>query len=347
MTALEDKKIKKKPVEKAEVKAKKKSAKSTTLASAKSTTKKVVKKTTAKTKAAPKKKAAATKASTPVKAKPKAKAEKTPKKIEPLKKNEDNELETVDPDALMRGDTPMSIVDHLDEFRSRILIILGAIIVLTFVNFYFSEHIVNYINKPFLISGNKLNIFKLTGGFIIRLKVSAGIAILTAMPLIFFHIWRYIVPAIDKKARMFSRMTIISSVLLFYAGIAFIFFLLLPLLINVLLSFIPSEMLSTIGADDYIGFIFLLCLAMGLIFELPIIILVLTRLGIITPAFLISKRKVAIILIWVFAAVITPPDPLSQAMVGIPLMFLYEVSILISRLIVIRRKKQELKKRVN
>lgn len=339
---MEDKKIKKKPVEKAEVtevKAKKKSAKSTT--------KKTIKKTTAKTKAASKKKPATAKVSVPVKAKPKAKTEKTPEKIEPLKKNEDNELETVDPDALMRGDTPMSVVDHLDEFRSRILIVLGAIIILTLVNFYFSEHIVNYINKPFLITGNKLNIFKLSGGFVIRLKVSAGIAILMAMPLIFFHIWRYIVPAIDKKARMFSRMTIISSVLLFYAGVSFIFFLLLPLIIEILLSFIPSEMLSTIGADDYISFIFLLCLAMGLIFELPIIILILTKLGIISPAFLISKRKVAIILIWVFAAVITPPDPLSQAMVAIPLMFLYEVSILISRLIVIRKKKNELKERVN
>lgn len=307
---MEDKKIKKKPVEKTEVKSKKKSVKSTALASTKSSTQKAVKKTQTKTqtktKAVPKKKAVTAKSTAPVKVKSKPKAEKTPKKIAPPKKDEDNELEIIDPDAQMRGDIPMSIVDHLDEFRSRILIILGVLIVLTFVNFYFSEHIVNYINKPFIASGNKLNIFKLSGGFVIRLKVSAAIAILIGMPLILFHIWRYIMPAIDKKARMFSRMTIIASVLLFYAGVSFIFFLLLPLIIEILLSFIPSEMLSTIGADDYISFIFLLCLAMGLIFELPIIILILTKLGIISPAFLISKRKVSIIVIWVFAAVITP-----------------------------------------
>ena len=350
MTTLEDTKTKKKPVEKTEikeVKPKKKSEKSTVPASTKSSTKKAVKKTSPKAKAVAKKKPATAKSAAPVKVKSKAKAEKTPKKIDPPKKDEDNELEVIDPAALVRGDMPMSIVDHLDEFRSRILIVLGVIMVLTLVNFYFSEHIVNYINKPFLASGNKLNIFKLSGGFVIRLKVSAAIAILASMPLILFHIWRYIMPAIDKNARMFSRITIISSVLLFYAGVSFIFFLLLPLIIEILLSFIPSEMLSTIGADDYISFIFLLCLAMGLIFELPIIILILTKLGIITPAFLISKRKVSIVIIWVFAAVITPPDPLSQSMVAIPLMFLYEVSILISRLIVIRKKKNELKERVN
>ena len=81
---------------------------------------------------------------------------------------------------------------------------------------------------------------------------------------------------------------------------------------------------------------------MGIIFELPIIILVLTKLGIISPAILISKRKVALVIIWVFAAVITPPDPLSQALVAVPLMFLYEISIFISRFIIIRRKKKEL-----
>lgn len=344
---MEDKKTKKKPVAKTGEKSKKKSVKSTALSSRKDSNKKILKKTPAKAKAVSKKKPASAKiTSLPAKVKPGTKKNKITENIKPSDKDEKNELEIIDPDAKTRGDTPMTIVGHLDEFRSRILIVLGVIMVLTLVNFYFSEHIVNYINKPFLSTGNKLNIFKLSGGFVIRLKASAAIAILMTIPLIFFHIWRYIVPAIDKSARMFSRLTLISSVLLFYSGISFIFFLLLPLMIEVLLSFIPSAMLSTIGADDYLSFIFLLCLAMGIIFELPIIILVLTRLGIITPALLISKRKISLVIIWVFAAVITPPDPLSQALVAIPLMFLYEVSILISKFIMIRKKKQVIENRV-
>jgi sec-independent protein translocase protein TatC len=332
---VEEKKTKKKSPDAGDT-SKKKSPKSKTSSSKKTDSKKLIKKAPAKGKAVTRKK------SVPAKVKSAPKTKNAPKKSTPVKENKNTEIEEIDPDALSRGDNPMTVVDHLDEFRSRILIVLGILIVLTFVNFYFSEHIVNYINKPFLSTGNKLNIFKLSGGFIIRLKASIGIAILITFPLIIFHIWRYIAPAIEKQARMFSRITIIFSVLLFYGGVSFVFFLLLPLMIDVLLSFIPSEMLSTIGADDYLSFIFLLSLAMGIIFELPIIILVLTRLGIISPAFLISKRKVALVIIWVFAAIITPPDPLSQSLVAIPLMFLYELSIFISRFVVIRRKKRDL-----
>ncbi len=342
VTPVEEKKTKKKSADTGDT-SKKKSPKSKTSSTKKTTGGKVIKKSPAKAKAVVKKKPSqAKKNNLPAKVKSTSKTKNAPKKITPGKENKDTEIEEIDPEAASRGDNPMTVVDHLDEFRSRILIVLGVLIVLTFVNFYFSEHIVNYINKPFLSTGNKLNIFKLSGGFIIRLKASIGVAILITFPLIIFHIWRYIVPAIEKSSRMFSRITIIFSVLLFYAGVSFIFFLLLPLMIEVLLSFIPSEMLSTIGADDYLSFIFLLCLAMGIIFELPIIILVLTRFGIISPAFLISKRKVALVIIWVFAAVITPPDPLSQSLVAIPLMFLYELSIFISRFVVIRKKKQEL-----
>ena len=340
---LEDKKVKKKSSDLTEKKQKKPAK------AAKGDSKKVIEKKTAKkgaVKSSPAKKKETLPAKTKTKTKTKIVKKKSPDKITPIEHDESNELEVIDPDASQRGDTPMTVVGHLDEFRSRILIVLGVLITLTFVNFYFSEHIVNYINKPFLSTGNKLNVFKLTSGFIIRLKASAGTAILMTFPLIIFHVWRYIVPAIDKKERMFSRISIIASVFLFYSGVAFVFFLLLPLMIEILLSFIPSEMLSTIGADDYLSFIFLFCLAMGIVFELPIIILVLTKIGIITPAFLISKRKVALIIIWIFAAFITPPDPLSQSLVAVPLMFLYEVSIFISRFIVIRKKKREILERI-
>jgi sec-independent protein translocase protein TatC len=99
---------------------------------------------------------------------------------------------------------------------------------------------------------------------------------------------------------------------------------------------------SLIGANDYFAFILILGLGMGLLFELPIIILILTRLGIVTPQFLIRKRKIAIIAIFVIAAIITPQvDPLSQTMVAIPLMLLYEISIVISKFIFLRKKKRE------
>ena len=255
------------------------------------------------------------------------------------------ENESIDPSALARGDDPMTIVEHLTELRSRLLVILLSFFILAGIAFYFSDQLVHLINKPFLKSGFQLNIFTLAGGFIVKMKVSAAAAILLLFPLIVFHIWRFISPAIEKPERFFSRITIIMAILLFYAGVCFVF-LILPLTIEVLLNFIDKSMLSTIGADDYLHFIFFLSFIMGFICELPIAILVLTKMGIITPHFLISKRKYALVIIWITAAIVTPgPDLLSQSLVGIPLMFLYEISIVVSKVVLKRKKLKELRLR--
>lgn len=253
----------------------------------------------------------------------------------------DDKDREMDPAALSRGDMPMGIVDHLDEFRSRILIILGSIILLTVASFFFSEHILNFINKPFLETGQRLNIFKLAGGFILRLKSSVIVALMLAIPIIIWQLWRFIKPAIGKDDRRFAGWALFVSLFLFYGGMAFVFFLLLPFAIKMLLSFITTEMLSTIGASDYLSFIFLFSVAMGLLFELPIVVMILTRIGLITPQFLATKRKYAVVIIWVVGALITPADILSQIMVAIPLMFLYEISILISRVVYRRKRKKE------
>lgn len=303
-------------------KTKKSAAKKTTAAkkTAAGTKKKTIKKSAAKKsltkKSIPKKKAAL-----------KKRIKKDNKKTA-LAKMDEKEIQAYD-----RGDTPMTVVDHLSEFRSRLLVCLASIIVLTIVAFFFSDYVIKFINEPFLKTGQKLNIFKLTGGFIIKIKVSIVAALLISLPLIVIQFWRFIMPAISTQERRFSRISIISTILLFYSGMAFVFFVILPFAIPMLLGFIPGDMLSTIGADDYLTFILISGLAMGLLFELPIAVLILTKIGIITPHFLIQKRKISIVAIWIIAALITPQDPLTQIIVAVPLMFLYEISILISRIV--------------
>ncbi len=260
----------------------------------------------------------------------------------PATKDKIEPEEEVDPAALHRGDLPMTLVDHLDEFRSRLLVTLVTLIVLTIGCFFFSDFLLEIINRPFLQTGQKLNIFNLTGGFMIRMKVSFFAALLIGLPVPVVQLWRFILPALSITDRKFSRIAITSTIILFYAGLAFVFFLIVPYAIPVLLSFVSKDMNSLIGANDYFTFILILGLGMGLLFELPIIILILTRLGIVTPQFLIRKRKIAIIAIFVIAAIITPQvDPLSQTMVAIPLMLLYEISIVISKFIFLRKKKRE------
>jgi len=248
--------------------------------------------------------------------------------------------EELDPDALARGDHPMSIVEHLDEFRNRFLKIFLAFIIFTGVAFYFSDYIIDYMYKPLLDTGNQFHGLNLVDGFMLRFKASAGTAILLLIPYLLFHVWRFIAPAIGKTERRFSRLAIISSVLLFYSGVAFVFFFLIPFAVTALLSFFPSDMKALIVAGGYLNLIFIFCLLMGILFELPIIILVLTRFGVVTPELLITKRRYAIVIIWVVAAFVTPADVISMILCAIPLMALYEISIVLSRFALVRRKKK-------
>lgn len=260
--------------------------------------------------------------------------EKKQDKLNEIKIADESDDEPVDPASLARGDVPMGVVDHLDELRGRIVKILATLIIFTIVGFFFSDYLLKYVTEPFVKTGLKLNIFTLTGGFFVRMKASFLAGFLIGLPVLIFQIWSFIAPAIEKKSRKFIRNSLFVSIFLFYSGASFVFFLLLPFAIPVLLAFIGEGMASTIGADDYISFMILFTLAMGLLFELPIVIMILTKMGIVTPKFLSEKRKYSIVIIWIIAAIITPqPDAISQAMVAVPLMFLYEVSIIIAKFI--------------
>ena len=261
-----------------------------------------------------------------------------------------NELDTAkadkddppDPLAVARGDKPMTIVEHLDELRSRIIRILISFIVLFFAAFYFSDVLIAFINTPFEKTGNMLNVFTLAGGIMVRLKIALALTVLIMIPLIIYQIWRFIVPAIERPNRFFSRATIFFAIIMFYIGAAFVFFT-LPLLIKLLLSFIDTSMNSTIGADDYLYFLFFLSLLMGFLFELPIAMLILTKIGLLTPYFLIKNRKYAIIIILIVSATITGADIFSLPLIAVPLMLLYEITIIISKFMIIRKKRKELR----
>ncbi|MCL1864573.1 MAG: twin-arginine translocase subunit TatC [Spirochaetes bacterium] len=234
------------------------------------------------------------------------------------------------------------LIGYLDKFRSKIIVTVILFVILIFVAFSFSDIMLDYINKPFLATGNKLNIFTLMGGFMLRFKISAAASFFVLIPLIIYQIWSVFSSSMPKSSKLLSVITIAIAVLLFYGGAAFTFFFLLPQAIDILTGFISAYFKTTIGADNYLGFIIFFSLAMGVFFETPVIVFVLTRMGIITPAMLSNKRKYAVVIIWIIAAVITPQvDPLSQALVAIPLMIIYEISIIISKLVVRRNEKIE------
>jgi sec-independent protein translocase protein TatC len=254
--------------------------------------------------------------------------------------------EPVDPEASTRGDSPMTLVGHLTEMRSRLLVVLISVLVLLLAGFGFSDYILMIISRPFIATGQKLNLFTLFEGFTLRLKGSLFASVLICLPLIIYQVWKYIEPAINRNDRTMIRITLASSVLLFYTGVTFTYFF-LPLAISALMAFAPPDMLVTNNATEYFNFFVMTAIILGAVFELPIVMLLLTKMGIVSPAFLTSKRKYAIVLIWIVAALASPgPDPLSQALLALPLMLLYELSIVISKLIVRRKKKKELAERM-
>ncbi len=250
--------------------------------------------------------------------------------------------EDLDPEALRRGDIPMSLVDHLDELRSRAIICIVAVLIIAIAGFVFSDQLIAVITRPMTAHGHSLNIFKLAGGVLFRIKLAFLSSLVLSLPLILYHIWRYVRPAVSVEARSLSKFSVAVSVVLFYSGVIFVSALLMPMVLDFLLGMIGSQYQATIGADDYLGFLLFFSLAMGLLFQFPVAIMLLTRIGIVTPYALRTKRKYSYVIIWVIAALITPQDLLSQVIVAIPLMLLYEASIVISRIVLIRQKKREL-----
>jgi sec-independent protein translocase protein TatC len=286
------------------------------------------------------------------KAEPETNAESSSKDITlekafPVQEKTEDALEKSDADDVKssaRGDVPMSVVGHLDELRSRLIVTLVTVLVITIISFFVAGELLDIITRPFYNTGNRLNIFNLTEGFMLNLKSSLIAGVLAGLPVIVFELWKYIVPAIETKNRRFIGFSVAWALALFYAGILFTYFVMMPVTVHMLLRFTPPDMTITVGADKYFSFVIIFSLSAAAIFELPAVILILTRIGIVTPEFLISKRKYAIISIWVLAAVITPPDALTQIMLAIPLMLLYEISIIISKIVLKRRKKKELEK---
>jgi sec-independent protein translocase protein TatC len=245
-----------------------------------------------------------------------------------------------DKGAYDRGDPPSSFTNHLGEFRSRLLTVLISIAVTTLIPFMlFGDKVLSFLSKPYTnaMGPQSLYLFDITEPFTTQLKASLTIGLFAVVPIIIHQLWGFIRPAIDNDKRAFIRNIIIMAVFLFYTGVGLTFFYGLPFVIKTLQTFVIPEMKVMQGAGSYLSFTFLFCTIMGLVFEMPLAIMILAKLGIISPEFLSKKRGVAVIAIWIGAAVITPTtDPLTLTLVAIPLMALYEISIILAKIIMRR-----------
>ncbi len=246
-----------------------------------------------------------------------------------------------DEETALQDKAMMSWVEHLSELRARLLKVF-LFFVLSFLCLYpFVDVIRNLFIFPLARamqisegSSQRMIFTSLAEGFITHLRLCAFSALFITFPFFAFQTWRFVRPALHKEERFFLRAIFFLSPVLFSLGALFVFYILTPLAFEFLLSFQAlkaGESLLPIVLEaklnEYFSFLMTLILAFGLSFQLPIVLILLARIGVLSSRHLRSFRRYAMVLIFIFAAILTPPDVVSQIALALPLLFLYEVSL--------------------
>ena len=246
-------------------------------------------------------------------------------------------------------DTSMNFLDHLKELRQKLIYSIIFFIFSFIISFYFSQSIFEFLAKPLtsiLQDGNGLIYTALQEAFLTNVKVAFFTAAFISFPFLSFQIWSFISPGLLKKEKKISLPSLIAIPFLFLLGAAVVYYLISPIAWKFFLSFQTSQADSiniTLQAkmNEYLSLMMTFIFAFGLAFQLPVVLLLLVRVGVLTIQQLVSFRKYAIVLAFIFAAIITPPDPFSQISLALPVIILYEVSILISRFLAKKDKKKD------
>jgi len=263
-------------------------------------------------------------------------------------------------------DGEMSFLEHLEELRWHIIRSVLAIVILMIAAFIFKNFIFDMIilapknpgfftNRVLCELGQLVNMpalcinttpfelinIKMSGQLTTHIAVSMVAGLILAFPGILWEFWKFFEPALHPNEKQHARGAVLAASLLFFTGVLFGYYLLAPLSVHFLTSYqISADVTNQINIRSYIGTLSSICLATGVIFELPILTYFLTKIGVVTPSFLKKYRKHAIVVIFIVAAIITPPDVFSQMLVSIPLLILYEVGIIISKRVI---KNKEMK----
>ncbi|WP_127061504.1 twin-arginine translocase subunit TatC [Veillonella sp. 3627] len=232
---------------------------------------------------------------------------------------------------LMQEASSMSVVDHLSELRTRLVIAIVAIIIGTLGAYYYVEDILQILVAP----AGKLYYTKPTEAFFTYMKISLVAGCIVSSPVWFYQIWAFIVPALSKGEKKVTFMVVPTAVVLFVVGVLFSYYLVLPMAIQFFIGFGTDELQPLFSIGQYIDFVIAFILPFGITFELPLILIALGVLGILSSDRLREYRKMFILLAFIIGAAISPtPDMLSQTMIAGPMILLYEISYGVLRYIV-------------
>ncbi len=288
---------------------------------------------------------------------------------------------------MVKGDKKLTFIEHLEEFRYRIIVCISAVILTTIFGYFFAESVITFLKQPvesafikplpsenilrisvnddkslmllgdfdkikkdrsifkaieFVFSngetirfpqkeGRDLYAFKITDKFVLKLKAALILGIIFAVPIILWQGWLFITPGLTQKEKKAVIPMLITAFVLFPIGAFFSFFI-MRYAISFLLNFAFQDITVLINVNDYIYFVLMMMLAFGAVFEMPVIVVILAKVGLISSNVMRKYRKYAIVVMMILAAVFTPPDVFSMIVLALPLLILYEVSIYLAKI---------------
>jgi sec-independent protein translocase protein TatC len=232
------------------------------------------------------------------------------------------------------GEVEMTFLDHLEELRWRIIYSLIGIVVGTIVSWIFIDFFIEQILLlPAKQAGLKLQNLKPFGQLFIYFQVAIIIGLILSFPNVVYQLWKFIAPALKQKEKKYIKWIVIFTTFCFLSGVVFAYFVMLPLTLKFAAQFGSPTIENNFSIDEYFSIILSVILGAGLVFELPMLSFFLSSIGLLTPKLMRKYRRHSIVAIMIFAAILTPgTDPVSQLLLAIPLVILYEISILVSKI---------------
>ena len=226
----------------------------------------------------------------------------------------------------------MTLFDHLEELRKRVFIAVAAWLVASGIMFAFRFEVIDWLKRP-LPENMTLSYFSLLEPFVTSMQVASFFGLVLAAPVVVAQVWGFLAPGLYPEERRYAVPFILLAALAFALGVAFSYYVVLPLTVPILLSFLGEAAMGLLSIGRYIGNLIMLMGVFGLMFELPVLAFLLARIGVVRAPMLVSTRRYAIVILLVLAAAMSPSgDPFNFALVAGPLLILYELSIVVVRL---------------
>ena len=233
----------------------------------------------------------------------------------------------------------MGFIDHLVELRSTIIWILAAWLGSSMVFWFFSGRLLDFLLSTIPVENLYFN--APVEAFMVRMKLSFITGALVSFPFALFKAWSFVSPGLFAREKRVIIPMILPSAVLFYVGVFFAYIVMVPLVLGFLLRFGTEMLEPLISVSKYFGFVARLCFAFGVVFQLPLAILFLSSIGVVSPRALLRQWRWAVIIIFAVGALLTPPDPASQLMMALPLVFLFLLSAVLALVFEKRRKRRE------